>query len=108
MTRRTRIASLAVIALAVPLVLTVAGNGSGADPAHDAEAGVCEASSASVAAWNLEDELARLSEQEQAAAGSDLVVLNNRGYNYGPPPDRQLEMIRLQALTADVDFQRAR
>lgn len=36
--------------------------------------------------------------QEPARQSGDVIVLNNRGYNYGPGPGIKLDLIRAEAL----------
>lgn len=45
-------------------------------------------------------ELRREHAQQASGQRGDIIVLNNRGYNYGPPPPMQLDLIRAEAIRA--------
>ena len=96
--------------LAVAAALLLASPGVRVDPAL-AEEGVsteepgpqCTADQPPSADAKVQALIARLRQEQMAriAAGADgLIVLNGRGYNYGPPPG--IELDRIQAEGARV------
>ena len=101
MRRRTsRRAPVAILALAAPLILSSAGQRS--DPAasgeaQGAEGAVCQAVPASNAQRDIDPHLDRLVASGEIAGSPEVVVLNNRGYNYGPTPQPELGALRLEA-----------
>ena len=88
----------ASIALASPGVNAVRAEAEG-PVAQAAPGGQCSASGPA-ASIDAEIEAAieqlRLQQADQNASDSDLVVLNNRGYNYGPPRGIQLDAIQAE------------
>ena len=86
MRRRTSRAAVVTLALAAPLVLSSAGQGSDADASgesQDAAAAVCRAVPASNAQWNIDQHINGLVASGETAGAPDVVVLNSQGYNYG-------------------------
>jgi hypothetical protein len=77
-----------------------------ASPGFDAEpepqggeGGQCALSQPSRLDAEVESFVAELRRQRAGQEPSrDVIVLNNRGYNYGPGPGIQLDMIRAEAL----------
>ncbi len=87
MRRRTSRAAVVTLALAAPLVLSSAGQGSDTDASGEAQgaaAAVCQAAPASNAQWNIDQRVNRLVASGETAGAPDVVVLNSQGYNYGP------------------------
>lgn len=95
------IAVAASIALASPGVNVVQAATPVADRAKPAQ---CGAAAATPADPQIQAFLAQLRAEHEAreqppaaAADDDFIVLNNRGYNYGPPRGIELDVIRAEA-----------
>lgn len=99
-----RRALVAVLALATPLILSSSsvGTGPAAAAGGSDQADVCEAGAASDR--RVEVELRRLSERPELRGDPNIVVLNGRGYNYGPAPEGRIDRIRLEALEAEAEL----
>lgn len=105
-----RTTPVAVLALAAALLLSAPSAGSDpVDPAEAPQGGVCEAGPlAATPQRSVEEEVARLAASGQLPADQDVVMLNGRGYNYGPTPEQQLDMIKVEALKAEAELLKRR
>ena len=102
MRRLRRSAPVAALALLAPLFLTSSSVGSDPAPAAFSQgaAAVCEAATAAPPR-SARGEFARLAARGELRGNEDVVTLNVRGYNYGPPAG-QRDLIRLHALEAEL------
>ncbi len=102
-----RRAPVVALALAAPLILSSSSVGSDPAPASSSEAAVCQAGPAAPQR-SVEEEVARLAASVGLPADQDVVMLNGRGYNYGPPQDQRLDRIGLEALKAEALLRKSR
>jgi hypothetical protein len=86
--------------LAFIACFALASPGYNAEPEpRDAEGGQCALSQPSKLDAEVESFIAELRRQQAGQEPArDVIVLNNRGYNYGPGPGIQLDLIRAEAL----------
>ena len=91
------LAVAAMLLLASPGVKAVRAAG---DETASSEAGQCGAAAVPTADGELEGFLADLRREQQArlvAGETGIVMLNGRGYNYGPPPRIEIDLLRAEA-----------
>jgi hypothetical protein len=105
---RRRVA-LAALALAAPLMLSSSTTESAAGEAREEASRAplaCEAPATAVFDRRIEGEIARRAAGGGQPADSDIVVLNGRGYNYGPAEPNSLDRIQLETLMTRVEIER--
>lgn len=89
--------------IALAAMLAIASPGVRAVRAEDtASAGTCSAGQPARLDAEVQVFLAELRREQQPRVGSDprgagIVVLNNRGYNYGPPPGMLMDRLLAEA-----------
>lgn len=101
--RRTTAGFLAFVSC-FALTAALTASGVGAEPAAEAvgeEQEVAECNATQSADAQIQAAIERLRHEQALQAPSqqsgDVIVLNNRGYNYGPAPKVELDRIRAEA-----------
>jgi hypothetical protein len=95
--RALRVGAVCLLAVLALLLLRAPWVSAGAAPGEEGgaeEAGTCGAGPTTTMDQAMAEAMARVREakgQPGTDAESGYVVLNNRGYNYGPPPGVQLD-----------------
>jgi hypothetical protein len=104
---RGKMSKTACAALAAAVILagtaSWAGDGAGSEPVGSCQAGAEMGDMNGQVAEIIHQLVER--ERQNPREDSGLVVLNNRGYNYGPPPSVRFDPIGLERAPADPHAQ---